>query len=538
MTPTQLLLALLLIPFCSGLIAFAMRWLGSGSRQLATLIHLVSISLVLVFSVLVINRVLADGALTALGHWFHIDSLGAIFLALVGGVGFLTGLYSIGYMNHEVRNGEIDVKTLCNYYGFFSLFISTMVLVVIANNVILMWVAVEATTIGSAFLVGLYGQRTSLEASWKYIIICSVGVAFGLYGTVLIFSNASNLPMLSDPELATSWMHLVQHAQLLDPTLTTIAFVFIMIGFGTKAGLFPMHTWLPDAYAEAPSPVSALLSSALSNCAFLIIIRYFIIASKTLGPGMPQKMLLAFGIMSIACAALFIIVQRDIKRLLAYSSVENIGIVALAFGIGGPLGIIAGLLHALNNSIAKALAFCGSGNILLKYGTRDMKAVKGVMNVMPASAVFFGIGVLALGGLPPFNVFVSEFLVVSAGIKAGNVWLTIIIMLLLAMVFAGIVRMVTGSLLGDAPENVQKGELSVINLVPMAIFVVIMLWMGIRMPQPVVTLLESATKIVLNKGDAPLDVSVQTPWQMLNANTSQNVAPKLASEVATTTASH
>ena len=522
MTSTQLLLALLLIPLGASLIAFAMRWLGFGSRLLVTFTHLVSISLVLMFSVLVINRVLDDGALTALGHWFHIDSLGAIFLALVGGVGFLTGLYSIGYMNHEVRSGEIDTKTLCDYYGFFSLFLSTMVLVVIANNVVLMWVAVEATTIGSTFLVGLYGQRTSLEAAWKYIIICSVGVAFGLYGTVLIFSNASNI--IADPEHATSWTVLVQHAQQLDPTLTTIAFVFVLIGFGTKAGLFPMHTWLPDAYAEAPSPVSALLSAALSNCAFLIIIRYYIIVSKTLGPDLPQAMLLAFGIMSIACAALFIIVQRDIKRLLAYSSVENIGIVALAFGIGGPLGILAGLLHALNNSLAKALAFCASGNIMLKYGTSDMGAVKGVMNVMPATAVFFGAGMLALGGLPPFNVFVSEFLVISAGIKSGNVWLTIVIMLLLATVFAGIVRMVTSTLLGKAPENVQKGELSIIKLVPMAIFVVVMLWMGIRPPQPVIKLLENATKVVLDKGDAPLDIAVQTPWQMINGS-GQTAAP-------------
>lgn len=523
MTPTQLLLALLLVPFAAGLLAFAMRWAGSGSRPIVTIIHLVSITLVLVLSIMVIQRVLDEGALNVLGHWFHIDSLGAIFLALVGGVGFLAGLYSIGYMNHEIRNGEINLKTLCHYYGFYSLFLSTMILVVIANNVVLMWVAVEATTIGSAFLVGLYGQRTSLEAAWKYIIICSVGVAFGLYGTVLIFSNASNI--IADPEHATSWTVLIQHAQSLDPTLTTLAFVFVLIGFGTKAGLFPMHTWLPDAYAEAPSPVSALLSAALSNCAFLVIIRYYIIAAKTLGPSLPQTMLLVFGVLSIVCAALFIIVQRDIKRLLAYSSIENIGIVALAFGIGGPLGIMAGLLHAFNNSIAKALAFCASGNILLKYGTRDAGSVKGVMNIMPATGVFFGVGMLALAGLPPFNVFVSEFLVVSAGIKAGNGLLTVIILLLLATVFAGIVRMVTGTLLGDAPENVQKGEMSVLKLAPMAVFIVAMVWMGIRMPQPVVQLLENATKIVLDKGNEPLGITLQAPWQMLGSSTNQTAAP-------------
>lgn len=514
MTHTVLLFALLLIPLAAGVILFIIRWLAA-SRALATLVHLISITLVLVSSVSVIQGVLADGSLTALGHWFHIDSLGAIFLALVGGVGFLTGLYSIGYMNDELSSGEIDVKTLCSYYGFFSLFLFTMVLVVVADNVILMWVAVEATTLGSTFLVGMYGQRTSLEAAWKYIVICSVGVAFGLYGTVLIFSNASNI--LADPEHATSWTVLVQHARQLDPTLVTIAFVFVLIGFGTKAGLFPMHTWLPDAYAEAPSPVSALLSSALSNCAFLVIIRYYVIVSRTIGHELPQTLLLGFGILSIAAAALFIIVQRDIKRLLAYSSVENIGIVALAFGIGGPLGVLAGLLHALNNSIAKALAFCGSGNILLKYGTRDMGAVKGVMSVMPVTGVLFGAGALALGGLPPFNVFVSEFLVVTAGIKAGNGWLTVLIMLLLCVVFAGIVRMVTSTMLGEAPDNVQKGELGIVKLIPMGVFIIVMLWMGVRMPAPVIQLVENATKIVLDKGDAPLEVNLQSPIEMLNA---------------------
>ena len=523
MTSTQLLLALLLIPLAAGIIAFAMRWMGSGARIPVIIVHLVSISLVLVLTVLVICRILSAGELSALGQWFHVDSLGGIFLALVGGVGFLTGLYSIGYMNHEVRSGEIDVKTLCTYYGFFSLFIATMVLVVIANNIVLMWVAVEATTIGSTFLVATYGQRTSLEAAWKYIIICSVGVAFGLYGTVLIFSNASNI--ITNPELATSWTVLVQNAQLLDPTLTTLAFVFILIGFGTKAGLFPMHTWLPDAYAEAPSPVSALLASALSNCAFLIIIKYYIIVSKTLGPDLPQAMLLAFGIMSIACAAFFIVVQRDIKRLLAYSSVENIGIVALAIGIGGPLGILAGLLHAFNNSIAKALAFCASGNILLKYGTGDTRVVKGVMNIMPGTAVFFGVAMLALCGLPPFNVFVSEFLMLTAGIKSGQFLVTGITLVLLAAIFAGMVRMLTGMLFGEAPENVQKGELSIVKLVPMAFFAVVIVWMGVRTPDPAIKLLENATKIVMNKGDVSLGIALKTPWQMLNSSTNQVAAP-------------
>ncbi|MDR1311507.1 MAG: hydrogenase 4 subunit F [Burkholderiaceae bacterium] len=519
MAYSQLLLPLLLVPVIAGLFIFSLRWAGSVPRQLITLIHLTSIGLVLGLSVLVVNGVLVESSLIAFHHWLSIDSLGTLFLVLVSGVGFLTGFYAIGYMGHRLESGEIGQKNLCDFYGFFNLFLATMILVIIADNIILMWVAVEATTIASTLLICLYGKRSSLEAAWKYIIICSVGLAFGLYGTILIFSNASTL--IANPEHATSWAMLVQNAGAFDPTLTTIAFVFILIGFGTKAGLFPMHTWLPDAYSEAPAPVSALLSSALSNCAFLVIIRYYMISVKALGPSLPQTMLLGFGITSIACGALFIIVQRDIKRLLAYSSIENMGIVALALGIGGPLAIFAGLLHALNNSLAKAMAFCVSGNIEIKYGTSDSQSVKGVMSVMPASGVFFGISVLALAGLPPFNVFVSEFLVLSSGINAGKPWLSIVVMLLLATVFAGIVRMVTNVLLGEAPQTLQKKESGLIKLAPMAAFVIVILWMGIRVPQPVVTLVRNAAEIVLDKPGTAWDESLLTPWKIISDDSGQ-----------------
>ena len=322
-------------------------------------------------------------------------------------------------MRHEVNNGEITVSTLCNYYGFFHLFLFTMLLVVTSNNLILMWVGIEATTLSSAFLVGLYGQRSSLEAAWKYIIICTVGVAFGLYGTVLVYANAANV--LSDPGSAIFWTVVAEHAKELDPTLMHLAFVFILIGFGTKTGLFPMHSWLPDAHSEAPSPTSALLSAVLLNCALLVIIRYYIIISAAIGPHFPQMLLLVFGMMSVAVSAFFILAQRDMKRLLAYSSVENMGLIAVALGIGGPLGVLAALFHTLNHSLAKTLLFCGSGNVLLKYGTRDMGAIKGIIRVAPLTAVMFAGGALALAGMPPFNVFISEFMVVAAAIKSGHI---------------------------------------------------------------------------------------------------------------------
>lgn len=513
MTNTQWIYALLLVPLIISIICFACRFAGPSSRKAVTAIHIVGIVLICIISLLVVCGVMQNGSLMAIHQWIYIDSLGAIFIGIVGVIGLLTGLYSIGYMGHEVDHGEITVSTLCNYYGFFHLFLFTMLVAVTANNIIMMWVAIEATTLSSAFLVGLYGQRSSLEAAWKYIIICTVGVAFGLYGTVLLYANAASV--LADPSTAIFWTVLHENANLLDPTLIHLSFAFVLIGFGTKSGLFPMHAWLPDAHSEAPSPTSAMLSAVLLNCAMLIVIRYYIIAHKAIGPAFPQTLLLVFGLLSVAVAALFIIVQRDMKRLLAYSSVENMGLIALAFGIGGPLGVLAALLHTINHSLAKTLLFCCSGNVLLKYGTRDMDAIKGIMKVAPVTAVLFAGGALALGGMPPFNIFISEFMLVTAGIQAGKVTVIVICLILLTVVLAGLVRMVASTVLGSSPEAVAKGELGVMTVLPIAVLMVLMLVMGLHIPQPVLQLLENATSIVLDNGGAPLSESFAFPWQSI-----------------------
>ncbi|MDP5240897.1 hydrogenase 4 subunit F [Uliginosibacterium sp. 31-16] len=510
----ELLSTLLLIPLLTALLAFAARWAGAATHMLVTVIQSAGIALLLVFSLFVVGQVLVSGPLSALHDWMYVDALGAVFLMLIGVVGFLTGLYSIGYMNHEFDHGHLDAKKLCSYYGIFNLFVFTMLLAATANNIIMMWVAIEATTLGSVFLVGFYGKRSSLEAAWKYVIICTVGVAFGLYGVVLVYSNAVGvLPHSGD---AAFWTVLLTQAKALDPTLMKLAFVFVLIGFGTKAGLFPMHAWLPDAHSEAPSPVSALLSAVLLNCAMLIVVRFYMIVSKTIGPAFPQTLLIVFGLMSVAVAAFFIIVQRDIKRLLAYSSVENMGLIALSFGIGGPLGVLAALFHTVNHSLAKALLFCGSGNVLLKYGTPDMDKVKGLLKLAPLTGVMLTAGALALGGVPPFNVFVSEFMVVTAGIKSGHIGLMIILLLLLTIVLAGLVRMVAGTVFGPAPEGLKKGETGVLTLAPMVILLALMLVMGIRAPEPVVHLLDSAARVVLAgsdevKPDVPAPILLPAP---------------------------
>ncbi|WP_219952939.1 hydrogenase 4 subunit F [Dickeya zeae] len=496
MTTLDLFSLLLGVPFVVALLAFVCRFTGTAARSLVSLIHLAGISALLLVALLVVWTVYQQGELLAAHRWLHLDSLSALFLAILGVIGFLTGLYSMGYMRHEVDSGEVSVTTLCHYYGFFHLFLFTMLLVITSNNLILMWAAIEATTLSSAFLVGLYGQRSSLEAAWKYIIICTVGVAFGLYGTVLVYANAANV--MAEPGNAIFWTEVLKHAGELDSTLMHLAFIFILIGFGTKTGLFPMHAWLPDAHSEAPSPTSALLSAVLLNCALLVIVRYTILISAAIGPEFPQRLLLVFGLLSVAVAAFLILVQRDMKRLLAYSSVENMGLIAVALGIGGPLGILAALLHTLNHSLAKTLLFCGSGNVLLKYGTRDMDAVKGILRVAPITGALLAGGALALGGMPPFNVFLSEFMTVTAGIHAGHLPLVLVLLVLLTVVLAGLVRMIATSVLGSKPEAVSKGELGWLTTAPMLILLVLMLVMGTRIPQPVTHLLERATAIVLN----------------------------------------
>lgn len=484
---------LLLGPLVGSLAIFALP-VGKEASRTVEIVHVATIGFLLVMALTVGGVTLVSGPVGALGQWVYVDPLAAIFVGLVGVVGFLTGLYSLGYIRHDVAHGELSPVRHKLYYGFFDLFLFTMLLAVTANNIVMMWVAVEATTLGSAFLVGIYGKRSSLEAAWKYVIICTVGVAFGLYGTVLTFSNGSEV--LADPHGAILWTTLFANAKALDPMLVKIAFVFVLIGFGTKAGIFPMHAWLPDAHSEAPSPVSALLSGVLLKCALFVIIRYYAITMQAVGPEFPQTLLLLLGFLSVAVSAFLFFIQQDLKRKLAYSSVEHIGLILLGLGFGGPLGLGAALLHAVNHSFAKALLFCGSGNVLMKYGSRDLGTVKGLLRVAPVSGVLMMAGALALAGFPPFNVFVSEFMVFNAGLGSGWIWLTIGAALLLTVTIAGFVQIISGSVLGKAPETIRKGDLGFATLAPMGLLMALVLIFGFAVPQPVTTLIGRAASVV------------------------------------------
>jgi hydrogenase-4 component F len=503
---SNLPLLILFGPLLAALAILLVPSRGFGLR-LIELIHTVSIAAVAVLALAIASDVVDGAHLTAFDDWFAVDALGAIFVSVIGVVGFLTGLYSLSYIRHELRDGELDPAKVKSYYGFFSLFLFTMVLATIANNIVLMWVAIEATTLGSAFLVGCYGRKSSLEAAWKYVIICTVGVAFGLYGTVLAYANASDV--LGNADSAILWTTLAAHATALDPMLAKLSFVFVLIGFGTKAGLFPMSAWLPDAHSEAPSPVSALLSGVLLKCALLVVIRYYAITVRAVGPEFPQMIVLILGTLSILVAAPLFFVQKDLKRKLAYSSIEHVGLIAVGLGVGGPLGVAAALLHAINHSLAKALMFCGSGNVLMKFHTRDLDRVKGLMRVAPVSGVLLLFGCLALAGLPPFNVFVSEFMVFTAGMKAGYLWLMLLCALFFTITVAGFIQIVAGSVLGKAADATPEGDVGVAALAPMGILLVLVIVTGVTIPGPILRLVGDATAIVT--GDST-PVAFAMPW--------------------------
>jgi len=493
MVSGRLIEFLLFWPLATAALAFATRWFGPALQRAVEIVHLAGVTGTLVTAVFVVASVLGNGSIFTWSNWLFLDALGALFLSLVTIVGFITGLYSIGYLRNDLARKAIEIRDLSTYYGFFHLFLFTMILVITANNLVMMWVAVESTTLASVFLVGFYTHRTALEAAWKYLIICTVGVAFGLYGTVLVFSNADSV--LGHAEDAIIWTEVVKHATALDPAILSIAFVFILIGFGTKAGVAPMHAWLPDAYCEAPSPVSALLSGALSNCAFLVIIRYCVIVQHASG-ALPQKLLIVFGVLSIAVAALFIGQQRDMKRMLAYSSVENMGLIFLGLGIGGPLGIAASLLHVINHGLAKTLMFCCSGNVSITFGTRNLASVKGMLRVAPMSGMLLLAGALALSGMPPFNVFVSEFMTIAAGVKADYMGLMILCLVMLTIVLAAFVRMIGGSILGPPVADMKRGDTGWMTLLPSALVLALMLVMGVHIPDPAARLIAEASDIL------------------------------------------
>lgn len=378
------------------------------------------------------------------------DALTAWMLLAIGAVATLAGSAAPAYLRDDSR------RERRRYLVLTQLFLACMCVAVLADNLGLLWVAIEATTIVTAFLVGHRRTRTSTEAAWKYVVLCSIGVAIAFLGTVCVYtaSVAAGGPGIT----ALNWTHLTAQASALDPALMRLATGLVLLGFGTKAGLAPLHAWLPDAHSQAPAPVSALMSGVLLSVAFYAILRYKAISDAVLGPGYTRTLLLIAGLASLAVAAALLIAQRDYKRLLAYSSIEHMGVIAIGAAFSTRLAIAAALLHILGHGLAKSVAFCASGGILHLTGTADIAGVRGLAARQPALAGVFGVSLVALLGLPPFSLFASEMAVARAGFDAGHGWAVTVAFGLLLVAFAAITRHAAGMLAGPPRPPSPSGS--------------------------------------------------------------------------------
>lgn len=417
------------------------------------------------------------------------DSLSVLLMVCVSGIGTLTLFLSPGLW-HETH---YTLPQLRRYHVFINLFIASMLLAVSANNVGLMWIAIEATTIFSAFIIPLKVSKASVEASWKYILICSVGIALAFAGTVLAYFDFGTL--LGQVDNALNWTVLLHTAPSLHPEVMQLAFVFLLIGYGTKAGLVPMHTWLPDAHSEAPAPLSATMSGLLLAVALYAILRWKVVIDATLATDYTDQLLLALGLLSVFIAAFSMGPSKNYKRLLAYSSIEHTGITCLGLALG-PLGTFAALLHMINHSLAKSMLFLVTGRILHRYNTTEISKVSGLLKTMPLTACCFAAGILAIIGLPPFGLFISEFALVRAGFEADHPWLMGIVLALLALAFVALLNVLNKMLYGNPSDGIAVGEGGGWQTGPLFLSVAGLVILGLTLPGPLKMLLDQSVAIV------------------------------------------
>ncbi|HEX6138441.1 MAG TPA: hydrogenase 4 subunit F [Casimicrobiaceae bacterium] len=395
-------------------------------------------------------RVIEQGPLLVLGNQFLIDPFNVFLVALTAFVGFTTALFSRPYMRIEEQHGRLTPARLRLYHSMFQLFGFTMLLALTTNNVGILWVAMEAATLTTVLLVSLYRTPASLEAAWKYFILCGVGIAQALFGTILLYFAAEKL--LGAGGGALLWTELNAVRADLEPTVLSLAFVFLLVGYGTKVGLVPLHNWLPDAHAEGPTPVSAVLSGLLLNVALYAVIRCKVLVDGALPGAFAKNLMIGFGLLSVVVAAFLLSRQKDIKRLFAYSSIEHMGIITFAFGIGGPIANFAGLLHMTVHSLTKSAIFFAVGHAAQKTGTQVMDDIRGLITISPLIGWGLALGALAILGMPPFGVFASEFLILTTAMREQP-WATPLLLIALGVAFAAVFSKVQPMVFGETTAS-------------------------------------------------------------------------------------
>ena len=417
-----------------------------GERDIAPVVN-VSVSLLtLVSAVALTVRVIVDGPLLVLERQFFVDPFNVFLVALTAFVGFTTAIFSRPYMRIEQEKGKLSVGRLRLYHSMYQLFNFTMLLALLTNNMGILWVAMEAATLATVLLVSLYRTPASLEAAWKYFILCGVGIAQALFGTILLYFAAERL--LGAGGGALLWTELNNVKAQLEPTVLSIAFVFLLVGYGTKVGLVPLHNWLPDAHAEGPTPVSAVLSGLLLNVALYAVVRCKVLVEGSLHNSFARELMMGFGLLSVVVAALLLSRQKDVKRLFAYSSIEHMGIITFAFGMGGPVANFAGLLHMTVHSLTKSAIFFTVGHAAQKTGTQIMDEIRGLITTSPMLGWGLVLGTLAILGMPPFGVFASEFLILVTAMGAEP-WATPLLLGALGLAFAAVFSKIQPMVFGE-----------------------------------------------------------------------------------------
>ena len=497
----MILLALLIVPLIAGPLAFFLR-----ERPRMEAVNLIAFGVEFCLAVALAARMLRSGPVSLWNGFFYADALSALTVLLCAFVALVCSIYAIGYFRHDEKcgileeaeevGGRLAIHKLREYYTLTPLFVFSMILVALANNLGMLWVAVEGTTLASVFLVMFYGRDTSLEAAWKYTIIGGVGLSLALFGTILTYYSAHRVLGI-DTLAGLNWSVLVGNAAQFDKPTMRLAFILILLGYGTKAGIAPMHTWKPDAYSEAPIPGAAMLATGVLNCALYALMRFYILSAKSLGPQFASHLLIIFGLLSIAVAVPFILVQKNFRRLLAYSSIDHSGIMVLALGFGGPLGVLGMLLHMTFHSVTKPLLFFCAGNVQQHLNTEIFQKDKGgLIHSMPLTGAAFLMVTLAVTGSPPFSFFQSEFTVLRAGFSGGYSVLAVFFISFLVLIFSGFLVHIANLVLGENP-NLPQANICGWKKYSVAGLAMVIIALGFWMPGPLFDLIQRAVGIVI-----------------------------------------
>jgi len=424
------------------------------------------------------------------GRYLFVDDLNIVFVVLSTFVGFTTSAFSASYIGHEIEIGKLQPRYVRFYHAMYQSLMFAMNLGLLANNIGLMWVAIELATLTTVVMVGIYRSHEALEAAWKYFILGSVGIALALFGTILVYMAAQ--PVLGEGYDAMVWTSLIARAAEFTPELLNVAFVFLMLGYGTKVGLVPMHAWLPDAHAEGPTPISAVLSGLLLNVALYAVLRFKLLLAANAAAISPGPLMVTLGLVSLIFAGFMLYRRNDIKRMFAYSSIEHMGIITFAFGMGGPLANFAGLLHMTMHSLTKSAIFFTVGHIAQVKGTQKIADIRGLTESHPVLGWGLVLGVVAIAGLPPLGIFMSEFLIVTSTFaRAPLLAVALIFGLLLA--FGALLLRLTGLAFGKPEGGMGKVEAS---FVPLFAHLSLVLAAGIYLPGQVVTWFQNVAKLL------------------------------------------